>query len=389
MPPAAYLGLVAATNFKQRVRKMTEYYHADRLGYAVAGTPNRLEYDQGFFVKQGDGAADFKPIAHLYKTQVYALAAYLGVPEEIRQRPPTTDTYSLEQTQDEFYFALPYDRMDLCLYAHNHGVPPDEVAPVVDLEPGAGRARVPRHRVEAAHDPLPAHAAALIRTRRRGRELAMCGIAGVLSLRRSLAAARLRQARNDGRGAAPPRARRVRRLPRLARRPGPRAAVDHRSFHRPAADGQRGRDPLGRLQRRDLQLHRAARRAHRARPRVPHPERHRGHRARLRAVGRRRVRALQRPVGARALGHPRQEAGAVAGQARHPPAVLLRARRPLLLRQRGQGHLRGGPRRSRVRSTPSGSTRPSRSGRSCRRRACSRTSSSSSPATSGPGTTAA
>ena len=79
LPSDAYLQLVAATNFKQRVRKMTEYYHADRLNYAVAGTPNRLEYDQGFFVKQGDGAADFKPIAHLYKTQVYQLAAYLGV----------------------------------------------------------------------------------------------------------------------------------------------------------------------------------------------------------------------------------------------------------------------------------------------------------------------
>ena len=82
----AYLQLVAATNFKQRVRKMTEYYHADRLNYAVAGTPNRLEYDQGFFVKQGDGAADVKPIAHLYKTQVYPLAEYLGVAEEIRQQ---------------------------------------------------------------------------------------------------------------------------------------------------------------------------------------------------------------------------------------------------------------------------------------------------------------
>ncbi len=108
MPPAAYLQMVAATNFKQRVRKMMEYYHADRLNYAVAGTPNRLEYDQGFFVKLGDGAADIKPIAHLYKTQVYALAEYLGVPEEIRRRPPTTDTFSLPQTQEEFYFALPY-----------------------------------------------------------------------------------------------------------------------------------------------------------------------------------------------------------------------------------------------------------------------------------------
>jgi NAD+ synthase len=135
MKPAAYLQLVAATNFKQRMRKMMEYYHADRLNYAVAGTPNRLEYDQGFFVKQGDGAADFKPIAHLYKTQVYALAKHLGIPEEVRRRPPTTDTYSMPQTQEEFYFALPYDRMDLCLYAFNHGIPPTEVAPVVNLEP--------------------------------------------------------------------------------------------------------------------------------------------------------------------------------------------------------------------------------------------------------------
>ena len=130
---AAYLQLVAATNFKQRVRKMMEYYHADRLNYAAAGTPNLLEYDQGFFVKQGDGAADFKPIAHLYKTQVYALAEHLGVPEEIRRRPPTTDTFSLAQTQEEFYFALPYDRMDLCLWAHGHGVSAAEAAPVVSL----------------------------------------------------------------------------------------------------------------------------------------------------------------------------------------------------------------------------------------------------------------
>jgi NAD+ synthase len=112
---------------------MTEYYHADRLHYAVAGTPNRLEYDQGFFVKLGDGAADLKPIAHLYKTQVYALAEYLGVPEEIRRRPPTTDTFSLPQTQEEFYFALPYRAMDACLYGLNHGVPAAEVAMALNL----------------------------------------------------------------------------------------------------------------------------------------------------------------------------------------------------------------------------------------------------------------
>jgi NAD+ synthase len=116
LKPNSYLGIVAATNFKQRTRKMLEYYHADRLNYAVTGTPNRQEYDQGFFVKLGDGAADIKPIAHLYKTQVYQMAEFLGIPDEIRNRPPTTDTYPMQQSQEEFYFSVPYDKMDLCLY---------------------------------------------------------------------------------------------------------------------------------------------------------------------------------------------------------------------------------------------------------------------------------
>jgi NAD+ synthase len=134
LSPDAYRKLVAATNMKQRLRKSMEYYHADRLGFAVAGTPNRLEYDQGFFVKQGDGAADVKPIAHLYKTQVYALAAHLGVPEEVQRRPPTTDTFSMPQTQEEFYFALPYADMDVCLFAFNSGGHPADVAAELGLE---------------------------------------------------------------------------------------------------------------------------------------------------------------------------------------------------------------------------------------------------------------
>jgi len=133
MPPEVYLGIVATTNMKQRTRKQLEYYHADRLQYAVAGTPNRLEYDQGFFVKNGDGAADVKPIAHLYKSQVYQLAAELGVPEEIRSRPPTTDTYSLAQTQEEFFFGISLRTLDVCMYALDHGVPAETVAPAVGL----------------------------------------------------------------------------------------------------------------------------------------------------------------------------------------------------------------------------------------------------------------
>ncbi len=133
LPLDAYLAIVAATNFKQRVRKTVEYHWADRLNFLVAGTPNRLEYDQGFFVKQGDGASDIKPIAHLYKTQVYEMAAYLGVPAEICRRMPTTDTYSLPQGQDEFYFNLSYDKLDICLYGKNHHIAVEEVAVAAGL----------------------------------------------------------------------------------------------------------------------------------------------------------------------------------------------------------------------------------------------------------------
>lgn len=135
LPQRAYLQIVAATNFKQRIRKTVEYFHADRLNYAVTGTPNRLEFDQGFFVKNGDGSADLKPIAHLYKSQVYALAHHLGLPEEILGARPTTDTYSLPQSQDEFYFVLPYEKMDIVLYGLNHGKSPEEVGAEIGMTP--------------------------------------------------------------------------------------------------------------------------------------------------------------------------------------------------------------------------------------------------------------
>jgi NAD+ synthase len=145
LPLADYLTIVAATNFKQRIRKTLEYFHADRLNYAVVGTPNRLEYDQGFFVKNGDGSADVKPIAHLYKSQVYGMARHLGLPERVCAAVPTTDTYSLSQGQDEFYFALPYREMDLALYALNHGYPADALAAVLGIAPA---------RAQAIHDDI-------------------------------------------------------------------------------------------------------------------------------------------------------------------------------------------------------------------------------------------
>lgn len=137
---ADYLKLIAATNFKQRLRKVMDYFHADANNYAVVGTPNRLEYDQGFFVKLGDGSADVKPIAHLYKTQVYDMARALGLPSEITSTTPTTDTFSLPQGQDEFYFGLPYPQMDLAVHHLNLGLPATELAQTIGCTPTAAEA---------------------------------------------------------------------------------------------------------------------------------------------------------------------------------------------------------------------------------------------------------
>jgi len=128
-----YLQIVAATNYKQRIRKTIEYFHADRLNYAVVGTPNKLEYDQGFFVKNGDGSADLKPISHLYKSQVYKMANHMALPDEICSSVPTTDTYSLPQGQDEFYFSLPYKQMDIALWAYINNKSPSELGGALDI----------------------------------------------------------------------------------------------------------------------------------------------------------------------------------------------------------------------------------------------------------------
>jgi NAD+ synthase len=135
LPREAYLQLVASTNGKQRVRKLIEYEHADRLNFAVLGTPNRLEYELGFFVRGGDGLADLKPIAHLYKTQVYALADHLGVPRAIREVAPSTETYTLPQTQQEFFFALPLAQLDLLCCGIDRGMTDDAIAAALHLTP--------------------------------------------------------------------------------------------------------------------------------------------------------------------------------------------------------------------------------------------------------------
>jgi NAD+ synthase len=133
LPLDQYRRIVAATNFKQRTRMSMLYHHAECLNYAVIGTANRNERDQGFFVKYGDGGADVDALAHLYKTQVYELAAHLGVPDAIVRRPPTTDTYSASTTEEEFFFRLPFETMDLLWYAEQHDVEPERAAALMGL----------------------------------------------------------------------------------------------------------------------------------------------------------------------------------------------------------------------------------------------------------------
>jgi len=131
LPAKEYMQIVAASNFKQRTRMSMLYYHAERIHYAVIGTPNKHEVDQGFFVKYGDGGADIMPIGQLYKTQVYQIAEYLDIPKEIIDRTPTTDTYSAEQTQEEFFYQFPFATMDLLWYGFENNFDPSEVGKVM------------------------------------------------------------------------------------------------------------------------------------------------------------------------------------------------------------------------------------------------------------------
>lgn len=135
LPVGEFLQIVAASNFKQRCRMSMLYYHAESRNYAVIGTSNKNEHDQGFLVKYGDSGVDIQLIAHLYKTQVYQLAEYLDVPKEIQQRTPTSDTYSAHQTQEEFFFRLPFDLMDMLLFAQENNIPVSEVSEVMALTP--------------------------------------------------------------------------------------------------------------------------------------------------------------------------------------------------------------------------------------------------------------
>ena len=152
LPLKEYLQIVAASNFKQRSRMSMLYYHAEANNYAVIGTGNKNEHEQGFFVKYGDGGADIKPIARLFKTQVFQLADYLEVPKEIRERTPTTDTYSAEQTQEEFFYRVPFDILDRVWFGWEQGIASKKIAEALELTEEKCRLYYTRHAEKNQND---------------------------------------------------------------------------------------------------------------------------------------------------------------------------------------------------------------------------------------------
>lgn len=128
-----FFAMMAATDIKQRMRMIMLYYLAEKENYLVAGTTNKSEMMQGFFVKYGDGGVDIEPLGHLYKSQVYQLAEYLGIPKEIIHRTPSPDTYSFEVSDKDFYFCLPYETIDLLLYARENNISNKKIKKILNF----------------------------------------------------------------------------------------------------------------------------------------------------------------------------------------------------------------------------------------------------------------
>lgn len=129
----AFRTITAFASIKIRSRMIHLYWEAERRDLIVAGTTNRTELILGDFCKYGDGGTDTEALAHLYKDQIYQLADYLGVPTEIIDRTPSPDTFSLPVSDQEFYFRIPFDKLDLLLFAWEHNVSPAETAKVLEL----------------------------------------------------------------------------------------------------------------------------------------------------------------------------------------------------------------------------------------------------------------
>lgn len=128
-----YKKFQALLSIKLRTRMIVLYSYAERMSKAVAGTTNRSEFDLGNFCKFGDGGVDFEVISHLYKTQVYQLARYLNIPQNIVNRTPSPDIFSAPVSDSEFFFSLPIEILDLILYAYNKKMTIEEASHALNL----------------------------------------------------------------------------------------------------------------------------------------------------------------------------------------------------------------------------------------------------------------
>ena len=111
-----YLAMIAATTIKHRVRMINLYFQAEKNNFLVMGTTNKTEFVQGYYVKYGDGGVDAEPLIDLFKTQIFQLAEHLGIPEEIIKRKPSPDTWSLEVSDEEFFYRIPFHLFDVFWY---------------------------------------------------------------------------------------------------------------------------------------------------------------------------------------------------------------------------------------------------------------------------------
>ena len=129
-----YFTITAATNIKHRIRMTRLYFHAEKNNFLVCGTTNKAEFQQGYFVKYGDGGVDIEPLANLYKTQIYQLGTYLDIPNEIIERKASPDTWSFDVSDEEFFYSLPYEIVDLMLFAKEKSVTLSDVCSTLDLK---------------------------------------------------------------------------------------------------------------------------------------------------------------------------------------------------------------------------------------------------------------
>ena len=103
---------LSLANTRARLRMTTLYYFAGLHNYLVAGTGNKVEdFGVGFYTKYGDGGVDLSPIADLMKSEVFEIAAYLGVPESIQKAQPTDGLFGDSRT-DEDQIGASYDELE-------------------------------------------------------------------------------------------------------------------------------------------------------------------------------------------------------------------------------------------------------------------------------------